>query len=84
MTQPFTRHANTGATNLPKYCSEPNKVSRKTEPVSTSTYQPRIKFSISVPRMSACLLGTGSGSCTLDGQENARQGKRHQEAPGRP
>ena len=41
---------NTGATNVPKYCSEPNNVSRNTEPVSTSTYQPRIKFSISVPQ----------------------------------
>jgi hypothetical protein len=41
---------NTGATNVPKYWSEPNRVSSNTDPVSTRTYQPRIRFSISVPQ----------------------------------
>ena len=41
---------NTGATSVPKYCSEPNRVSSSTEPVSTRMYQPRISVSISLPQ----------------------------------
>ena len=41
---------NTGATRVPKYCSEPNRVSSRTEPVSVRMYQPRIRVSISVPQ----------------------------------
>jgi hypothetical protein len=40
---------NIGATSVPKYCSEPNSVSSNTEPVSARMYQPRIRFSISLP-----------------------------------
>src|SRR3954447_19320117 len=40
----------TGATKVPKYCKDPNRVSSRTEPVATNTYQPRIRFSISVPQ----------------------------------
>ena len=36
-----------GATSVPRYCSAPNTVSHSTDPVSTSTYQPRISVSIS-------------------------------------
>src|ERR1700754_3098990 len=36
-----------GAINVPRYCDAPYSVSQKTEPVSTSTYQPRISVSIS-------------------------------------
>ena len=36
-----------GAISVPTNCSEPNTVSHSTEPVSTSTYQPRIRVSIS-------------------------------------
>ena len=38
---------NSGATSVPANCSAPNRVSSSTEPVSTSTYQPRISVSIS-------------------------------------
>src|SRR3974390_2375060 len=39
-----------GARRLPRYCSEANNESKTTEPVSTSTYQPRMRFSISMPQ----------------------------------
>src|SRR5581483_8601874 len=38
---------NIGATSVPVNCSTPNTVSSTTDPVSTSTYQPRISVSIS-------------------------------------
>ena len=38
----------TGDTRVPTYISDPNSVSSTTEPVSTSTYQPRISVSISM------------------------------------
>ena len=38
---------NIGATRVPASCSTPNRVSITTDPVSTSTYQPRISVSIS-------------------------------------
>src|SRR5271166_700722 len=41
---------NTGAASVPKYCSEPNRVSSSTEPVSARMYQPRISVSISLPQ----------------------------------
>ena len=37
----------TGAISVPRYCSAPNTVSQSTDPVSTSTYQPRMIVSIS-------------------------------------
>src|SRR5665213_1957428 len=40
----------TGANKVPIYWTEANAVSSTTEPVSTSTYQPRITFSISKPQ----------------------------------
>jgi hypothetical protein len=36
-----------GAASVPRNCSEPNAVSQSTEPVWTSTYQPRTIVSIS-------------------------------------
>ena len=41
---------NSGATSVPKYCSEPNSVRSRTEPVSARMYQPRISVSISLPQ----------------------------------
>src|SRR5215472_2913519 len=41
---------NSGAASVPKYCSEPNRVSSSTEPVSARMYQPRISVSISLPQ----------------------------------
>ena len=38
---------NIGAASVPSCCSEPNVVSRSTDPVPTITYQPRISVSIS-------------------------------------
>src|SRR3990172_4575895 len=38
---------NIGAPSVPRKCSEPKTVSRSTEPVCTSTYQPRMTVSIS-------------------------------------
>ena len=38
---------NIGDTRVPAYCSAPNSVSSSTDPVSVSTYQPRISVSIS-------------------------------------
>src|SRR5262245_61452359 len=38
---------NIGAISVPANCKAPNRVSSSTEPVSTSTYQPRISVSIS-------------------------------------
>ncbi len=38
---------NSGDTSVPRYCDAPNIVSHNTEPVSTSTYQPRMIVSIS-------------------------------------
>jgi hypothetical protein len=39
-----------GANSVPRYCNAQNSVSANTEPVSTRMYQPRTKFSISVPQ----------------------------------
>ena len=41
---------NSGAISVPMYCSDANTVSRRTEPVATRMYQPRMRFSISVPQ----------------------------------
>ena len=38
---------NIGDTRVPVYCRAPNNVSSSTDPVSVSTYQPRISVSIS-------------------------------------
>src|SRR5215210_6864216 len=53
---------NIGAISVPMNASEPNKVSSSTEPVSTSTYQPRMSVSISNAQEVSRSAATGSGS----------------------
>ena len=58
-----------GAISVPRYCSAPNTVSHSTEPVSTSTYQPRIRFSISNAHEVSSRRATGTGSSDPERRE---------------
>src|SRR5205809_3597104 len=73
---------NSGAASVPMYCSEPNAVSHRTEPVLTITYRLRISVSISNAhdvrrsaghwkrklrtRKAASIIGRGPGSSLHD------------------